>query len=94
VVKIITILTRKQKAILINHYMLFVSTPLKVVVIIHRGDVLRVMYVGSFLFYFFCFIFLPKPEHSKSIVVNCIPPRTKTNVLVENATTLANSWLN
>lgn len=45
-------------------------------------------------FTFFFSIFLPKPEHSKSIVVNCIPPRTKTNVLVENATTLANSWLN
>lgn len=74
--------------------MLFVSTPLKAVVIIHRGDVLRVMYVDSLLFCSFFFIFPPKPEHSKSIADNCIPPRTKTNVLVENATTLANSWFN
>jgi len=39
----------------INHYKLFVSTPLKTVVIIHRGDVLRVMCVSPFVL--FCFVF-------------------------------------
>lgn len=74
--------------------MQFVSTPLKTEVIIHRGDVLRVMYIGSLLFIFLFPPSPPKPEHSKSIADNCNPPRTKTNVLVENATMLANSWFN
>lgn len=49
----------KTRSILINHYMLFVSTPLKAVVIIHRGDVLRVMYVSLALFFFYFFYFSP-----------------------------------
>jgi len=84
----------KTKAILINHYVLFVST--------HATESCsnysqrgcfesNVRWLALVLGFF---IFFPKPEHSKSIVDNCIPPRTKTNVLVENATTLANSWLN